>query len=308
MSDRFHKKGLPCIIFLLLSCLLAGRLNAQEITVRSGFIPDSVVVGDEADYYLTATYPKKLTLLFPDSTFKFQPFEFEKKKYFTTQTSDSISYDSAVYTLSTFEVEKIQYLQLAVFVLHRQDCTTVAATRDSVVLKELVTIPLPDSLRAENLPLKINAAYEPVHWLLNYPLLLYILLGLAIVCIVVWILFGKRIRKHFLIKRLRKEHERFIEGFKQKMEAVKNTFSPQQAEQALSFWKKYMETLDHKPYTKLTTKETATLLSNPQLGNHLRMLDAAVYGNQSVVLEPLENLRAHAVNSFQQKLDQVLHG
>jgi hypothetical protein len=308
MSDRFCMKGLPCIIFVLLSCSFAGQLSAQEIKVRSGFIPDSVLVGDQSDYYLTATYPRKLTLLFPDSTFNFQPFEFEKKKYFTTQTSDSISYDSAVYTLSTFEIEKIQYLQLPVFVLHQQDCTTVFATRDSVMLKELVTIPLPDSLRAENLPLKINAAYEPVNWLLNYPLLLYVLLGVVIVGILVWVLFGKRIRKHYKIKRLKKEHQFFIEALGKKIALLKNTFSPQQTEETLAIWKKYMETLDSKPYTKLTTRETATLLNNPALGNHLRTLDAAVYGNQSVVVEPLENLRAHAVNSFQQKLDKVQHG
>jgi hypothetical protein len=308
MSDRFCMKGLPCIIFLLLSCLFASQLSAQEIKVRSGFIPDSVVVGDQADYYLSATYPRKLTLLFPDSTFNFQPFEFQKKKYFTTLTSDSISYDSAVYTLSTFEVEKIQYLQLPVFVLHPQDCTTIVATRDSVMLKELVTIPLPDSLRAENLPLKINAAYEPVSWLLNYPLVLYILLGLLVLVILAWVFFGKRIRKHFKIKRLKKEHQFFIDALSQKMALLKKSFSPQQTEQTLGLWKKYMETLDAKPYTKLTTKETAALLKNPALGNHLRTLDAAVYGNQSVVEEPLENLRAHAVASFQQKLDQVQHG
>jgi len=300
------KGFLCCSLFLLIS--FPAKLSAQEIRVRSGFIPDSVVIGDRVDYYLTARYPRKLTLLFPDSTFAFQPVEFQNKKYFTTQTSASLSYDSAVYTLSTFEVDKIQYLQLPIFVLHTQDCTVVLANRDSVILKELVTVSLPDTLSAENLPLKVNTAYQPVDWLFNYPLIIYTVGGLLIVGVLVWIIFGKRIRRHFSMKRLHKEHLRFITTFNEKADQLKNKFSPQQTEQALSLWKKYMEALDTKPYTKLTTRETASLLNNQELGNYLRNIDAAIYGHQSIVVEPLEVLRQHAVKSFQQKLEQVQHG
>lgn len=69
-----------------------------------------------------------------------------------------------------------------------------------------------------------------------------------------------------------------------------------------------MEALDSKPYTKLTTRETVNLLRNQELGTSLRMMDGAIYGNQSVVAEPLENLRSHAIKSFQQKLEHVQHG
>lgn len=303
-TTQFLKASVLVTLCLITNCIT----SYAQVKVTSGFIPDSVVVGDHAAYYLTATYPKKLQVLFPDSTFSFQPFEFEKKKYFTTQTSDSLSYDSAVYTLSTFEVDLVQHLQLPVFILHQQDCTTLLSLRDSVILKQLVTIPLPDTLKAENLPLISNTAYEPVAWLLNYPLLLIITGVLLIVIVVGWIIFGKRIRKHFTVKRLQKEHATFMQTFNEQFDLLKQQFSPHNTERILLLWKRYMETLDARPYTKLTTKETALLLEDQALGMQLRRVDAAVYGNNRNIEEPLFELRNVAVNTFQQKLDRVTHG
>lgn len=294
------------VLFLLL--LVAGQSLSAQVTIRSGFIPDSVVIGDEAAYYLTASYPKKLHVLFPDSTYSFQPFEFLKKHYFTTQTRDSISYDSAVYMVSTYEVDKVQRLQLPVYVLHQKDCTAFYSSPDSVILQELVTQPLPDSLKAENLPLVSNTAYTPVDWLLNYPLLAYIGAGLLILVLLAWLLFGKKIRKHFALKRLRKQHEFFVKSFGDQMGSLKQQFSPRQTEQALSNWKYYMESLDTRPYPKLTTKETISILQNQTLGDYLHTLDTAIYGNNTHVEEPLLQLREHAIKTFQQKLEQVLHG
>jgi hypothetical protein len=297
---------LRCILLVLTT--LTAITSFGQVTVRGAFLPDSVIIGDEASFYLTATYPRKLQVIFPDSTYNFAPFEFVKKKYFTTTTSDSISYDSAVYTLSTFEVDPIQTLQLSAFVLHQQDCTAFSTKTDTVFLKELVTIPLPDTLKAENLPLISNTAYEPVNWLLNYPLLLYIGGGLLVLLAVLWLIFGKRIRKHFTAKRLIKEHEFFINSFDHHYQTLKQTFNPKQAEQLLFLWKKYMESLDRKPYTKLTSKETERLLQNQSLGLQLRLVDASVYGNNQEIDQPVAYLRQHAMNTFQQKLEQVKHG
>lgn len=300
-SSHFLKAFFGVLVFA------AQSLSAQ-VTVRSGFMPDSVVIGDEAAYYLTATYPKKLQLLFPDSTHSFQPFEFVKKHYFTTQTRDTISYDSAVYMVSTYEVEKVQHLKLPVYVLHQKDCTAFYSSPDSVTLQELVTQPLPDSLKAENLPLVSNTAYTPVDWLLNYPLLAYIGAGILLLALLAWLLFGKKIRKHFMLKRLRKQHELFVKSFSEQVDSLKQQFSARQTELALSNWKYYMESLDAKPYTKLTTKETVGILQDQALGDNLRSLDTAIYGRNTQVEESLLQLREHAVKTFQQKLEQVVHG
>ena len=286
----------------------AFQAQAQPVQVQAGFVVDSVVIGDEVPYYLTARYPQNLQLVFPDSTFSFQPFEFQKKKYLTTETRDSISYDSAVYIVSTFEIDTVQYLQLPVFVLHQNDCTAVFSNMDSVRLKELVTFPLPDTLRAENLPLLSDTEYRAVDWLLNYPVLSYVLGGLLVLASVGWLIFGKRIRKHYAVKRLQKQHALFLGAFNTYAGQIQQSFSSAVAESTVTLWKKYMEGLDAKPYTKLTTKEAARLLNDSTLSNHLRIMDAAVYGHDTNVTEPLHVLRSHAEKIFQQKLEQVNHG
>jgi hypothetical protein len=296
------------LITSLLCIVSSSLLLAQSVNVRNGFIPDSVVVGDKAAFYLTATYPKTLNIIFPDSTYSFAPFEFVSKRYFTTKTKDSLSYDSAVYWLSTFEVDPIQYLQLPVFVVHAQDCTTVASLRDSVLLKELVIQTLPDTLQAQNLPLKTNTEYEPVHWLLNYPLLLIAVGVLLVALIVGWLVLGKRIRKYYRAKRLTKQHIQFLEAYNVQLQQLQQKFSPVLAERSLSHWKGYMEALEANPYTKLTAKEIATLIKNKALGEQLQEINAAVYGHNIEVIEPLIFLREHAVKIFNEKLVQVKHG
>lgn len=297
---------LRCIL-IFFACFSALS-SFSQVKVRGAFLPDSVVIGDEAAFYLSATYPKKIQVIFPDSTYNFAPFEFVRKKYFTTNTVDSVSYDSAVYVLSTFEVDPVQTLQLSAFVLHQQDCTAFSTETDTVFLKELVTIPLPDSLQAQNLPLISNTAYEPVDWILNYPLLLYIGGGLLVLLLILWLVFGKRIRKHFTVKRLIRAHEYFINSFDNHNQTLRQAFNPKQAEQLLFLWKKYMESLDAKPYTKLTAKETERLLQNEGLGKQLRLIDASVYGSNQQIDQPVAFLREHAMNTFEQKLEQVKHG
>jgi hypothetical protein len=296
------------IVLPLLFSLIGLVASAQNVTVRAGFVADSIVIGDEVPFYLTATYSQNLNILFPDSTYAFLPFEYQRKKFFATRTADSVSYDSAVYYLSTFEVDTIQYLQLPAFVLHSTDCTIVYSTIDSIRLKELVTFPLPDTLKAENLPLLSDTHYRAVDWLLNYPVLLYGGGGLLVLLVAGWLIFGKRIRRHFIVKRLLKQHDSFNQSFNSYLQQIQQGFSATVAENTLGLWKKYMELLDTKPYTRLTTKETALLLNDTSLSEPLRTVDAAVYGHNTDVLQPLQQLREHAEKTFQQKLEQVTHG
>ena len=82
-----------------MALLLTFRLaHAQEIdvTVRAGFLADSLKIGEETAYYLSARYPRDLTVLFPDSTHAFLPFEYVDREYFPTQTAGGISVDSTV--------------------------------------------------------------------------------------------------------------------------------------------------------------------------------------------------------------------
>lgn len=291
---------------LFLFCGL-GPVYSQDVLVRSGFFLDSIKIGDQTGFYLTAEYPSDLNILFPDSTFSFTPFEYEKRIYFPTKTTSGKSYDSVIYYLSTFEIEPVQSLSLPVFQLNPMDCTSFLSPRDTILLTELVKN-LPDTVTAQNLPLKENTAYQNVPYLFNYPILLIVIGTLLVVVVVVWIIYGKRIRKHFRLKKMKKAHQAFLESYSSQVEIIKGAFSTITTESALSLWKKYMEQLEARPYTKLTTKETTKMENNESLGKYLHMIDRAIYGHDIQVLEPLEVLKRFADQRFVQKLEEVKHG
>lgn len=299
------RRGLLGVLFMIMGTL---TLRGQEIKVSGGFLKDSVQIGEPLEYYLTARYPQSLTVLFPDSTISFVPFEFNKKKFFTTHTTHGISYDSVLYLLSTFEVDKVQYLNLPIFVTSAKDCTAYVSTPDSVYLVELVKKMPPDSLSTQNLPLKTNTLYEKVFTQFNYIILIILGGVLLVTVIVVWVVFGKKIRTYFQVRKLQKNHLRFLNTFTEYVQQLTSDFSRERAEISVSLWKKYLEQLEQKPYTKLTTRETMQLEPNEQLGHDLQMVDRAIYGNQTAVLEPLQKLQKFAEERFQKKLEEVKHG
>ena len=290
------------LIFIQLSAF------AQEIKVASGFVKDSVALGEPVSYYLTARYPERVMALFPDSTFKFSPFEFNSKQFFPTKTVNGISYDSAVYTLSTFEIDPTQYLSLPVYVTTARDCTAFESTRDSIFLIEQIKIPAGDTLAIKNLELKSNTLYERVRMQFNTVILMIVLGVLLVAAIIVWIIFGKKIIRHFRIQRLEKQFKKFIAVFTEQIEDATKTFSREKTERALSTWKKYQEQLERKPYTKLTTREIVRMDQDKALEESLSAVDKSIYGNQPVAAEPLQTLKVIAEQRFVKKIEQLRHG
>lgn len=284
-----------------------GASTAQDVIIRSGFFLDSLRVGDETGFYLTARYPSNLNLIFPDSTHNFSPFEFNSKRYFPTETTAGKSYDSVIYYLSSFEIDPIQTLSLPIFQLNAQDCTIYTSNVDTVLLAELAKN-IPDTVTAQNTPLRSNTLYEDVPYQINYPVLLIVLGVLLVITAVVWIGFGEKIRRHFKLKKMFKAHQKFLETYDDQVTTIKSAFSPTNTEHALANWKKYMEQLEARPYTKLTTRETTQLENNDALGKNLHDIDGAIYGHNTTVLESLENLKQFADQRFAKKLEEVKHG
>src|SRR4051812_31858384 len=102
LTSTLSRIALLCVVLICLS----HKSNAQDVTVRAGFIEDSLKIGETTRFFLSAHYGDSLNVLFPDSTFKFSTFEFDRKAYFATKTNNRVSVDSAIYYLSTFEVER----------------------------------------------------------------------------------------------------------------------------------------------------------------------------------------------------------
>lgn len=297
-------KTAPVSVF----CLLFFSFSfSQDVKVHGHFASDSVKLGNPISFYLTARYPQSSNIVFPDSTFSFAPFEFQKKKFVPTLTKDSISYDSVIYTLNTFEIDSIQSLKLPVFIIQEKDCTVVYSETDAVFFNRAVKN-LPDSVQLQKLPLKTNTNYFDVSWLFNYPLASIIsgvLIALLMVC---WIIFGKMIIRYFKIKRLNKKHVLFIQQFDAEVEKSKATFSRNSTELALVIWKKYLENLIDIPFTKYTTKEISQKESDAQLLQSLAAIDRMIYANQPGEQEHFSNLRNYSEDQFAKKIQKLRNG
>jgi hypothetical protein len=299
-------RAIHLFLVFIMSC--SGLLHAQTIQVKGTFLQDSVAIGEPVVYALSARYPSDKSILFPDSTFSFSPFEFSKKIFFQTSTASGISADSTVYYLTTFEVDSIQYLSLPVFVVQAKDCLIVRPANDSLILKQLVTEMPPDTVSAQNLPLRVDVKHNPLDYLFNYPVLAGVIMGLLLLALIIWLVFGKRIRKHFLVKRLTRRYQQFSNDFAKHISILRHQFSTTEAETALALWKRYLEELEAKPYTKITTREALSLLHNDRLVTSLRQIDAAIYGHNTQVIEPFKDLEQYAAEKFTGKLQTLKNG
>ncbi len=281
-------------------------LQQSEITVRSRFLADSLKIGEKVPFSVTATYPRRLNILYPDSTYSFNPYEFEAKEYFPTKTIDSLSYDSVVYYFTSYEIDSIQTFRMPVYVIQGSDCTAVYGATDSIFLKQLVDH-VPDSVNAQQLPLKINTKYLNVSWLFNYPVAIYVGVTLVVIAIIVWFVFGKRIRRYFILKRLNKDHSEFLHRFADAMQQMQSDYTSNKAETALVIWKKYMESLEQKPYTKYSSKEILRLLNDSNLTGTLKAIDKMVYGGTGAATDTdvFQDLREVSRLHYNEKLRQL---
>lgn len=294
--------------FIISVLLLVPSLAfSQNVTVRSRFLADSLKIGEKVPFAVTATYPRKTNILYPDSTYSFNPFEFESKEFFATKTKDSLSYDSVVYYISSYEIDSIQTFRMPVYVLQGRDCTLVFGAIDSIFLKQMVDH-VPDSVQAQQLPLKINTKYLNVSWLFNYPIAIYVGVALLVVAIVVWFTFGKRIRRYFILKRLNKDHSEFLVRYAEAMNEMESNYSSNKAETALVIWKKYMESLEQKPYTKYSSKEILRLINDGNLSAALRAIDKMVYGGVTSDTNVFAELREVSRSHYNEKLRQLNNG
>jgi hypothetical protein len=304
---RNIRSAIRLISFIVISSVTAD-LSAQNVQVRGGFFQDSVVVGDVARFYLAASYPSNLNILFPDSTFQYTPLEYEGKEYFATKTSDGISYDSVIYHLSVFELDSLQQLFLPVFQVNEKDCTLYLSNPDTILLRSIIDDIRLDTLELGKLPLKETLAYHSIDTIINYPVIFFVLAVTLTVVAIVWFVFGKRIRKHYRMKRMMKAHQQFMQVFTREIGNVQTHHTPAITESTVAHWKKYMEQLERRPYTKLTSKEIQRIERNENLGNILHSIDASIYGHQTATASLFEELKSFAQQRFHKKLEEVKNG
>jgi len=293
--------GKYIVLFFLVFSLTA---KSQEIQVNGGFVEDNLMIGQEINYWLTASYPAKLEMVFPDSTASFTPFEFAAKTYFKTELRGNEAFDSTIYTLQSFEIEPVQYLKLQAIILSSTDSTIIESPIDSIYLTELAPVV------TDTTQLKTNVDYLAVNRQFNYPLMYYVLGGLGLIILMVLLIFGKRILKFFMVKKLERDYKAFSENFSQYIHQLKKDPKPEIAENALSMWKNYQQRLDRIAFSSFTTTDILALGFTQELKDPLKSIDRVVYGRrvQENIYQDFQQIEDFTDERFQQKVAEIKHG
>lgn len=258
---------------LIFSLAFIVNLSGQKIEPNGRFLQDSMAIGEPIQYSLSIKYPADLQILMPDSLFVYAPFEYSSKQYFPTKTDSVVSFDSVVYTLVSFEIDKIQLLKMPVFIVDEKDSTAIYTDVDSVFLEEQIEV-LSDSLqrKTETTIVKLSSDF-------NYPYLIAFLIALGVISLLVIIIFGKKLRKKWLIWSLTKRHKKFSTTFAEKLTSV-GDMPVEKIEELLYSWKKHAEFISKFPYAKLTSKEIYKMQENVQLYDNLKLVDRTIYSSK----------------------------
>ncbi|WP_128545688.1 hypothetical protein [Larkinella soli] len=280
MSSRFYKttEGIPgragrrraCLLMVLF--LLAFSVPAQ--TPKGVFISDTVEIGKPFQYSLSLLHRPAADVLFPDTARFFAPFLVRDISIFSTRTNAKGSLDSAVYTLVSFETSPMQTLRVPVILIRNgTDSVSVFSNTDTVRLRERI-----QSRRLDTLRLSTYTDVVTLRQQMNYPLLFVILLGTLGGVGIVFLFFGRDIRTRILRYRLHRQHLDFHRSFNRMARSIGPETAHEEAGRAVVLWKEYMEWLEGKPYTSLTTREIVESVRDNRLADALKEIDGVVYG------------------------------
>lgn len=276
--------------------------------ITGSFSKDSLKVGKHIPFKVIFTHNYDKEVVFADSTYNFEPFEWVKTDAFPTQTdSKGIATDSAIYWLRTFELDTIQTLKLPVFVLDQQTGDTLKyftefSTKETeFVLSEAN---LKTMLQKDSITFIKNTNFVDIPRFVNYPLYGLVVLILLVMVILFFVFFGESIRKGYRLKRLQRQHEKFIQEYAGQLQQIEN---PEATDHTLGMWKAYIEKLKNEPFTTYTSSEISRLTKNESLGENLKVIDRAIYGGQidENTQLALQNLKNYAINIFEKRLAEL---
>lgn len=289
---------------LSLFLVFSFSVGAQDVSIKGSFLQDTVKIGEEVPYSLSVLYPRSLNIIFPDSTHDFQIFEYHNRDYFQTISDSSLSFDSVIYYLSTFEIDTVQYLQLPIYIQQEEDCIAVYTSPDSINLFHIIR-QMPDSVK-----LKENTSFFKISDRFNYPVFLLILGILLLLTLGGLLFFGKRLTRWIRIILMTRKHKRFVNRFYLKLGELRDNRAGIDPEEILGEWKKYMEKLEREPYTKLTTKELISLHADQRLKDNLRSIDRYIYGNikEKPLHEHFEKLLEYSIERYEVRLKELRDG
>lgn len=289
-------------LFFIVIIFLPGLIFAQGVNVEGYFKADSAKLGERIGYVLKATYPRDKQLIFPDSSFNYEPFVLLEKKTYVSSTIDSVTTDSTVYFVSNFALDSTVYLTLPVFELSRYDSVTHYPLEAALAVNwQLDSIP-------EQLAFQENNVYQPIPKNWNWILMGLILLLLLIALVGGYLLFGKRIKKYLTERNEKRRWNIFEKRWHSAVETLINDQTIDAADELLGLWKGYMETITKLPVREWTSSEVGEKLADIRIFSSLRSIEMIIYaGTKSEVKESSDYLLAKAKENYQEKLKNIKH-
>lgn len=269
---------------------------------RLQFQEDSVLIGMPTPVTFSFKHFWKQEIVFPDSTYNFSPFEFHKKEIFPTSTTDSISTDSVVYWLTTFEIDQKQSLKLPVFIQTKKDSIALYSNEDTIALKEVIPV-VTDDLKVIE-----NTAQLPLENIFNTPLFITITLLLVGMIVSVLIIFKKNIKNAFIYYRLRRNYTLFLSRFDEQYGQSKQESTNENLEKLVLIWKKYLEKMMRVPITKWSTKEIDFHLQDEGVHTQLKAIDRQIFGGIPLESKDMEVLRAYGIDQYHAVITDLKNG
>ena len=267
------------------------------------FLDDTIEVGRPFRYALTVRHGASQDVFFPDTTRHFAPFLVKSVAVFPTQTVNRISIDSAVYTLVSFEVSRARVLQVPVYLANGADCTALLSSPDTVFLQSAVLA----TTRPDTLQLAPDVGLTPLPQEFNYAYLAVVVGIIGVLAAAVYILFGSLLRQRWQRYLLGRYHTRFLTEYNQLTRNLGPESTGDTTNQAIVNWKKYLERLEKKPYTSLTSREIAERIGDDRLADALRETDRMIYGGSFTDQSPLalRVLRDVAISAYQRRRQAI---
>lgn len=275
---------------------------SQEIEYKIYFIEDSIKIGDSITLISTLKYPETIEIVQPDSSYNFGQFDFIGKKVFPSIKNANSIYDSAIYFLRTFEIDSIQKIELNSIILNRNDSLNISSNEEYINLVYQV----------ENITstTKENTVLRTIKSIFNSEKLLIYLIVISFLLISLYLIFRKRIKKYFRVRRLKKDTEEFNQEFSYLLKKYELNNDINDLESVLLLWKRFMDKLTDKAYLSLTTNEISPLIKNKNLIKTLQEIDKNLYSNNKEVISSnnLNKLFSEANNTSKTEIKKIQNG
>ncbi len=293
--------------FLIFILVLIPIFLQAQVQSKITWLSDSIALGYPTPLSYSIRYPIGYTIIFPDSTKDFVPFELHSKKYFLTQIEDNYAKDSVIYYLTSFQIDSIQKIQLPYSYVFRLDTTHLKSDVASIPFQRKVFD------FSDKTPYLIHTELYKVPIEPDYALWFGLtLISLFLISLVI-IFFRKKIMKWLILRKIQYEWKTIQNQLDLIFEKsdVKNLIY-----ELNQLWKNYLGVQNSVQPASLTLKEfqiwieNFPLLENKQLFIELCQLEDRIFYasekiDKQIIFEKKETLKLELQKVYLKKRKEI---